>query len=158
VVITVLAGSTWGYADGTGQSAQFRIPYGVAVDGAGNVYVADYANSRIRKISPGGLVSTLAGSTEGYADGTGAAAMFNRPSGVAVDGAGNVYVADLLNYSIRKISPGGQVSTLAGNGTSSGWADGNGAIWYLSSNCIAVDSAGNLYIQNGDRILKITQP
>ena len=86
---------TSGYTDGTGTSAQFYYPTGVAVDGAGNVYVADYDNHRIRKITTSGVVSTLAGSgTYGYADGTGTSAQFDSPTGVAVDGAGNVYVAD----------------------------------------------------------------
>ena len=84
-----------GYTDGTGTSAQFSYPTGVAVDGAGNVYVADRYNHRIRKITTSGVVSTLAGSgTPGNADGTGTSASLPILSGVAVDGAGNVYVAD----------------------------------------------------------------
>ena len=93
-VVSTLAGSTSGYTDGTGTSAKFAYPFGVAVDGAGNVYVGDYNNHRIRKITASGVVSTLAGSTYGYTDGTGTSAKFNNPTGVAVDGAGNVYVAD----------------------------------------------------------------
>ena len=107
------------------------LSYGVAVDGAGNVYVADLSNHRIRKITTSGVVSTLAGSTSGYTDGTGTSAQFNNPSGVAVDGAGNVYVADLSNHRIRKITASGVVSTLAGS--TYGYTDGTGTSASLQS-------------------------
>ena len=124
--VTTFAGSaTNGNADGQGAAAQFNSPTGVAVDAAGNVYVADYGNHLVRMISPTGLVSTLAGSTLGYANGQGAAAQFSSPHDVAVDPAGNVYVADRDNQRIRKITPGGLVSTLAGS--TQGFADGLGA-------------------------------
>ena len=104
-VVTTLAGSgAFGFADGTGAAAQFNLPAGVACDGNGNVYVADRANHRIRRIvAATGVVSTLAGSTQGYAEGTGAAAQFKGPTGVACDGRGNVYVADTGNNRIRVI-------------------------------------------------------
>ena len=103
-VVTTLAGSTSGYLDATGTAAQFNFPAGVAVDAAGNVYVADSNNHRIRKITATGIVTTLVGSTLGYLDGTGAAAQFNYPYGVAVDLAGNVYVADFGNHRVRQIN------------------------------------------------------
>ena len=115
-VVTTLAGSGEGdFADGIGTAASFSSPCGLAVDGDGNVLVADYGNHRIRKISPNGVVTTLAGSGEDdFADGIGTAASFCSPCGVAVDGDGNVLVADFLNDRLRKISPNGVVTTLAG--------------------------------------------
>ena len=103
-----LAGST-GSADGTG-APRGLIILGVAVDGAGNVYVADTGNNTIRKVTPAGVVTTLAGlaGSTGSADGTGSAARFNDPCGVAVDSAGNVYVADTDNDTIRKVTPAGR--------------------------------------------------
>ena len=105
-VVSTLAGSRiWGagYHDATGTAEQFRNPTGVAVDSSGNVYVADFKNHRIRKITSEGEVTTFAGSTEGYHDATGEAAQFNYPRGVAVDSSGNLYVADSSNHRIRKI-------------------------------------------------------
>ncbi len=100
----VLAGSgTEGFADGAGAAAQFNEPIGVAVDGGGNIIIADFSNHCVRKIIPEGTVSTLAGSgNEGFADGAGAPAQFNCPYGVAVDGEGNVIVTDLGNHRVRK--------------------------------------------------------
>ena len=103
-VVTTLAGnSTAGFFDATGASAQFNFPYGVAVDASGNVIVADADNHRIRKVTPGGVVTTLAGSTFGFFDATGAMAQLGRPLGVAVDASGNVIVADTISNRIRKL-------------------------------------------------------
>jgi sugar lactone lactonase YvrE len=146
-VVTTLAGSgARGSVNGTGISASFSGPSGVAVDAAGNVYVADAYNNRIRKISSGGVVTTLAGNTPGFVNGTGTSASFYSPQGIAVDGVGNIYVADKLNSVIRKISPGGVVSTFAGSGAQ-GSANGQAALASFSSpDGVAVDAAGNIYV------------
>jgi streptogramin lyase len=162
-VVTTLAGTaaSFGSADGTGSAARFNYPYGVAVDGSGNVYVADPGNNTIRKITPAGVVTTLAGTagSSGSADGTGSAARFWSPGGVAVDGSGNVYVVDNFNHTIRKITPAGVVTTLAGTALSSGSADGTGsaARFYYPSG-VAVDGSGNVYVAdtNNYTIRKIT--
>ncbi len=238
-VVTLLAGSPGvaGFVDGAGIGvARFSRPTGVAVDAAGNVYVADYNNQRIRKIDPAGLVTTVAGSgaigtadlpgvlaefhnpfgvalnsagtllyvadqnnqsireitlltgavtthaglsgTVGYLNGTNGAARFNTPKGIAVDGSGNVYVADAGNLVVRKIAAGGGVTTLAGDPVSAfqvGFNDGPGAgarfsnlqaISPFGGTCgLAVDGAGNVYVTdqgfpmapiNGHTIRKIT--
>ena len=121
-VMTPVAGSAWnsGFADGAGNAAQFNNPMGTAVDNNGNLFVADAGNNAIRKVSPVGtnwVVTTVVGSrvSIGNADGIGCEALLNIPKGVAVDGAGNVYVADAGNSTIRKVSSVGVVTTLAGN-------------------------------------------
>jgi len=116
--ISVFAGSgQQGAANGPAASATFYFPNNVAVDASGNVYVADGINNLIREITPAGIVSTLAGSgIAGAADGTGTAASFNGPSGLAVDAQGAVYVADTNNNLIRKITAAGVVTTIAGTG------------------------------------------
>jgi sugar lactone lactonase YvrE len=150
-VVTTLAGThrQSGSADGSGSAAQFINPAGVAVDLAGNVYVADEYNSVIRKITPAGVVTTLAGTpgVVGSADGSGSAAAFNLPKSVAVDIAGNVYVADTFNHTLRAISPAGAVTTLAGVSGSAGSADGSGsAAQFYQPSGIAVDNAGHIYV------------
>ena len=145
-MVSTLAGNGIGYFDGPGTEARFTYPVAVAVDASGNVYVADSDNQKIRKITPEGMVSTFAGSSYGYADGIGTAAKFYNPVGVAVDVAGNVYVADRYNYVIRKITPEGVVSRLeAAEGT------------YVPTG-VAVDALGNVYVSDisNYRILKIT--
>lgn len=159
-VVTTLAGSgSAGYADGTGSSAMFNHPVGLAVDAAGNIYVADEDNNMIRKVTPAGVVTTVAGTGgTGSANGAGSSATFYYPCGVAVDGSGNLYVADYNNNQIRKIS-GGVVSTLAGSG-SAGSTDGTGmSATFNHPFGVAVDGSGNVYVTDriGQKIRKITQ-
>jgi len=157
--VSTLAGSgVSGSANGTGTGAQFKYPRDVAVDSAGTVYVAD-DNDLIRKITPAGVVTTLAGSgVGGFNDAFGAAAQFDSPFGIAVDSAGFVYVADAGNNRIRKITPEGDVTTLAGSTVpSGGYVDGPGATAeFTSPQAIAVDSDGFVYVGESDRIRKIT--
>jgi sugar lactone lactonase YvrE len=144
----VLAGSgSAGFADGTGAAAQFSGPEGVAVDGEGNIIIPDCHNHRVRKLTPDGTVSTLAGSgTAGFADGAGAAAQFNGPEGVAVDGEGNIIITDTHNHRVRKLTRDGTVSTLAGSG-SAGFADGAGAAAQFNNpSGVAVDGEGSIII------------
>ena len=163
IIVTTLAGSgVEGSADGNAGTAQFNKPGAITVDQQGNVYVAQTLNFSIRKITPSGVVSTLAGGSEGYADGSGNAAQFKFPAGLAVDGQGNVYVAD--NTRIRKITAAGNVTTLAGTQTSD-YMDGTGttARFKLLTG-MTIDAQGNIFALDNDvvvggtglRIRKIT--
>lgn len=158
-VVTTLAGNgnLLSSTDGVGTAASFFYPQSVAVDPSGNVYVADHTS--IRKISPAGVVTTLAGSnTAGATNGTGASATFNEPYGVALDAAGNLYVADTYNNLIRKITAAGVVTTLAGSGVAGG-ADGAGSVASFNHPFgITVDAGGNIYVAdtNNNIIRKIT--
>jgi streptogramin lyase len=161
-VTTTIAGSAgnYGSADGTNSTAQFRFPYGIAVDGSGNLYVADDYNQTIRKITPVGtnwVVSTiagLAGNPPGSADGTNSDARFDYPYDVAVDTNGNVYVTDFNNNTIRKITPVGTnwvTTTIAGTITNIGSADGtNSDALFNYPTGITSDSVGNLYVADMD--------
>jgi NHL repeat len=152
--------STWagswavsGTADGTGELAAFKQPGGAVKDGAGNLYVADSGNHTIRKVVLAtGAVSTVAGTpgTSGSVDGVGAAAQFNDPTGVALDGAGSLLIADFGNNTIRKIALAtGVVTTLAGSANASGATDGVGsAARFYHPFDLAVDGAGNLLVSD----------
>ena len=150
-----------GAVDGAGSAARLNTPTSIAVDVFGNFYVADAANHVIRKITSGGVVSTLAGSAgaSGSADGTGAEARFNGPSGVATDNVGNVYVADTYNHTVRVVSASGVVTTLAGSAGSGGSTDGQGNVARFSFPAgIAVDSSANIYVAdtNNHTIRRVT--
>jgi sugar lactone lactonase YvrE len=145
--VTTLAGGGEGFVDGTGSAAAFHTPSALAFDRAGNLFVADTGNHAIRNITPDGNVTTLAGNGKpGYADGIGADAQFNAPVGVAVDRDGVVFVADTYNDRIRRITPAGEVTTVAGAGQP-GAADGPAlAASFDTPTAVAVDRDGTLYV------------
>lgn len=159
-VVTTLAGNgIAGNQNGTGTAATFNQPVGLAVDASGNVFIADYINHLIRKITPAGVVTTFAGSgIAALTDGTGTAAAFNGPIALAFDAGGNLIVADYLNHAVRKITPAGAVTTIAGNGTA-GYADATGAAARFNRPAgLAVDASNNIFIcdAQNNRIRKIT--
>ena len=162
--VTTIAGTvgTQKSSDGVGTAASFVLPTGVATDGLGNIYVADNLGDTIRKIAPGGVVSTFAGSpsSAGSADGTGADARFNLPSSLASDGAGNIYVVDAANNTVRTITPAGVVTTFAGAPAVAGSADGARAgATFNSPVGVTTDSAGNLYVaDSGSNLIRKVTP
>ncbi len=158
-VITIAGSGQRGHTDGQGELAQFNWPTGVAVGPDWIVYVADYANHLIRKISPDGLVTTLAGSGEpGWLDGAGAEARFHGPDGIVLAPSGDLYVADADNRRIRKVAPDGTVTTVAGSGQAGGRNGPAMTAQFLYPTGIAVDGAGALYVadRGAHTIRKIT--
>jgi sugar lactone lactonase YvrE len=151
-----------GSQDGTGTEARFHNPVDLALDAAGNAYVADRENAVVRKISPAGLVTTLAGlaGTTGSSDGMGSAARFGQPAGIAVDVMGNVFVSDRLAHTVRRITTEGVVTTVAGLAGTPGSADATaGAARFNSPSGIAVDAGGNVYVSDtGNRTLRKITP
>lgn len=165
--VSTLAGTAGivGSADGTGPAASFKSPYGLATDGAGNLYVADTGNSTIRQVVlKTGEVSTIAGTAGmfGSADGTGSAALFDHPLALATDGAGNLYVSDGSNYTVRQVVlKTGVVSTIAGKAGMSGNDDGIGAAArFAGVYGLAADGAGTLYLADtgNSTIRQLTLP
>ncbi|WP_082994860.1 MULTISPECIES: cadherin domain-containing protein [Aquimarina] len=158
VTVSTFAGNSSGYVDGTGTAARFALPSGCTVDSHGNLFIADGTNHSIRKVTPAGVVTTFAGGSPGYADGTGTAAKFNYPYDIAIDANDNLYIADSNNNRIRKITPAGVVTTLAGSGAS-GSANGTGtAARFNGPRGVAVDASGNVYVSDygNHRIRKVT--
>jgi ATP-dependent protease HslVU (ClpYQ) peptidase subunit len=159
--VTTFAGSgTSGSTDGTGTAASFNYPYGLGLDSSGNIFVADFGNNKIRKITSTGVVTTFAGSGSiGSTDATGTAASFNGPIGIGLDSSGNLFVGDSFNNKIRKITSAGVVTTFAGSG-SAGSTDATGtSASFTWPSGIALDSSGNVYVAdpNGNhKIRKIT--
>ncbi len=157
-VVTTFAGNgIKGSANGKGTIASFNSMAGIAVDANGNVYVSDTGNDLIRKITPAGVVSTMAGNgTRGYLDGTGTSAGFSDPVGIAVDAKGNIYVADY--HVIRRITPDGAVVTIAGDTTDkiAGGKDGPGkTATFFNASGIVVATNGDLYVADyGDNLIR----
>lgn len=144
--VTTFSGSIQGFANGAGTSARFDIPIGIVKDAAGNLFVCDRDNHKIRKITPAGMVSTFAGSTMGFAEGTGTAAQFNQPYSITIDASGNLYVGDRINHAIRKITAAGVVTTLAGNGTAGNQNGTGSAARFNEPLGVAADAAGNIFV------------
>lgn len=161
-VVSFVAGrfNTTGSADGLGGSATFSQPTGLASDATGNIYVADEGNNLIRKITPDGTVTTVAGTGhQGSQDGPALSASFSGPHALVVDASGIVYIADRLNRLIRKLTPDGQVSTLAGNISINQAVDGSGSAASFGGPLgLALDASGNLFVadQGAGLIRKVT--
>ena len=166
VISTVAGNGTvvgYGGDGGPATSAQLHGPYGVAVDAAGNLFIADRDNCRIRKVTPGGVISTVAGNGTGGFSGDGGpatSAQLAAPHGVAVDAAGNLFIADYANNRIRMVTPDGIIRTVAGNGTMGFSGDGGPATsaQLFQPGGVAVDAAGNLFIADtfNNRVRKVT--
>ena len=163
-VVTTTAGSSahQDYKDGTGADAWFNAPACLTLDKSGNIYVADTGNAVIRMITPSGVVTTIAGMAgmKGAVDGTGAAAHFNQPAGIAMDAAGMLYVADTMNQTIRKITPSAVVTTLAGLMGVSGTSDGKGSSALFNQPMgMTFDGSGNMYVADyGNSAIRMITP
>jgi sugar lactone lactonase YvrE len=158
--VFTVAGAVAGFLDGPSYVARFNSPSGLAIDAAGNIYVADTGNNAIRRVAPDGTVTTVAGDgTAGFRDGHGKSARFNGPIGVAVDRAGRLIVADTYNDRIRGIAPDGTVTTLAGSGVP-GTSDGTGAsALFDTPSGVAVDDTGIIYVADtGNSAVRTINP
>jgi sugar lactone lactonase YvrE len=158
--VVTLAGGSWGFKDGQGASAAFGSLRGLCLDRQGNLLAVDQFNHAIRKVTPQGYVTTIAGgSGQGYLDGPAGQAKFSWPSGIAVDGQGNILVADTGNASIRLLTPDGTVSTLLGNPTQPGTRIGGvGYAGLLAPADIQVTANGDLLVTDSGALLQFTAP
>jgi len=160
-VVTTVAGTAGlsGSAAGVGAAARFSSPSGIAVDTAGKIYVADTFNHAIRRIALSGAVSALAGTpgVAGTSNGAGAAARFTLPTGIALDSAGQAYVADAGNNTVRRVTAGGVVSTLAGTAGRIGTADGTGgSARFSGSRSLAVNPTGSVVVADfGNHTIRV---
>jgi hypothetical protein len=165
-VISTIAGNGaagFGGDGGPGGSSQLNMPADVATDSAGNTYIADFSNARIRKVSPGGTITTFAGTgTPGYSGdgGQALAARLDEPAGLDIDSAGNIYITDFGNDTVRRIAPSGVITTVAGNGSGGYGGDGGLATAGMLNDPtdVAVAGAGTVYIADfdGNRVRKVS--
>ncbi|TXN35210.1 hypothetical protein FVB32_11515 [Flagellimonas hymeniacidonis] len=147
--VTTLAGGNQGDSDGQGINAQFKVPHGIATDAQGNIYVADTGNDKIKKVTPQGLVTTIAGTIAGYEDGVSTQARFNNPTDIIIDDMGTLFIVDRYNYKIRSMSSDGTVTTIAGLGI--GDVDGlTTQAKFRYPNGIVQDTEGIIYVMDSE--------
>jgi sugar lactone lactonase YvrE len=158
VVSTIAGSGVYGCDNGDGENASFHAPISIVTDKSGNLFVSDMYNNKIRKITPSGIVTTIAGSGRyGFSDGMGNSATFDHPHGMAIDSSGNIFVADYNNHAIRKITPSGFVTTIAGSGER---GCNDGASENATFDCpmdLTIDVGGNIFVADtfNNRIRKI---
>ncbi|TSD67054.1 hypothetical protein FFF34_006550 [Inquilinus sp. KBS0705] len=156
VVSTFAGNGSAGYANGTGTSASFNTPAAIAIDGSNNLYVADYGNNTIRKITSAGVVTAYAGSgVAGYINGDVSTAQFNKPNGIAVDAAGNVYVAEQANHAVRKITTDGIVTTYTGGAKNTKLLGSPSSLVIKSGVMYIADASGRILSVNASNILQV---
>ncbi len=163
IISTVAGKGPLGFSGDGGQAASARLnaAYSIALDGKGNVYASDNANHRVRKIAPNGVITTVAGTAEGFSGdgGPATAARLNSPNGIGLDAGGTLYIADSGNYRIRKVTPDGNISTVAGTGDNNYYGDGGPALnaGLAGPYAVALDADGDVYFTDVYRVRKLTK-